>query len=87
MGRDRVVGANGEDITHIMWILDEILDIMAPTQNTPACIPILLGIITTLCEHIPDMETARIIRKEMTGMVMGAVWMWNIQNNHTETMQ
>jgi hypothetical protein len=82
------MGSEEEGDVHVWWMLDEILRLTNPTQNTPTCIPVLLGIITALAQNIPDMKTAKKIRGEMNDMVFGAQLMWPMLNSdNVDTVQ
>jgi len=63
------------------WLLQEITRITEKLNVPENHIPTLLGVIATLCQHIPDMETARKIRGDMDAMIYGAIFLFNSYND------
>jgi len=66
---------------HVMWLLQEVVDIVDRIDGHQNHFSILLGIIATLCQHVPDMETAKKTRGDMDAMIGGSIFLSNYHDN------
>lgn len=78
----------GENQTpeHVLWLADQVFNGLLKDVKADMAVPVMNGILNSLCLHVPDMETAVSVIDHAPKLIYDSIQMWRSGSKDPDTM-